>query len=73
MSDFQDRLKVEQTELYRRTSNLQAFIYSPKFAEISTNQRRLMTTQLGAMRSYLTTLRQRMVDLGIPFSPKEMP
>lgn len=60
MSTFYERLKVEKTELDEKLTKLNAFIQSDKFKEVDPEQKPLLQTQAGVMKTYSQILEKRL-------------
>ncbi len=64
MSTFLSRLELEQEELSSKVFSLHDFIHnSPVYDTVSIVQQKLLLTQLLAMKIYLNTLDERLLDL----------
>lgn len=64
MSTFLSRLQEEQEELSERVFKLHDFVTnSPIYSTTSIVQQKLLLTQLLAMKIYLSTLDERLLDL----------
>ena len=63
MSDFINRLVVENTELVERITKLSSFIDGEAFYRIDEVQQGLLIIQLNAMKTYHKCLVQRLIFL----------
>ncbi len=64
MMNYFERLIKEKDELSQRISALSYFIHiAPKYKELSTHHKRLISLQLEFMQAYLLVLEMRIEDI----------
>jgi hypothetical protein len=63
MTDFKQRLLVEQSELLTKTENLKGFLSTPAFKELPVTDRVDLTEQSQHMERYLKVLDRRVTRL----------
>lgn len=59
MSNFLDRLVVEQNELQQKLDKLDGFIHTEQYYKIELDERYLLDQQVRSMRHYSSILKER--------------